>query len=201
MINLEGNFLLPAVHAASAKLFEQIGSAFPSCQFTTLIGDPFDLRVLHEGEIELDSFDLDGCERHPSAVASSPGERILDARAQRRGQPPLFSSPVLEASGPVSQVGTPATTTIARSLSHSLVDFFSSMREFGQMHPVMDLALLRLLHTHQSHSGRFRPRIEFECHWLEMAAFHTSVLEPNGKWHHPMHHGSFSGKQQACSFL
>src|SRR5262249_50985192 len=116
---------------ASAKLLQQIGSAFPSDQFALLVGYTLDLRVLHERQIELDSLNLDARQGHPSLIASGPGEHTLDARTQRRGEPLPFSGPVLEASGPVSQVGTPAATTIARPLSHPLVDFFSSVREFS----------------------------------------------------------------------
>src|SRR6266699_4224658 len=176
MIGLEGNILLAAVDTASAKLLQQIGPAFPSGQLAVLVGYTFDLRVLHERQIELDSLDLDVCERHPSLVASCPGEHIEGARAQRRRQPPLFSSPVLEPRGPVSQVCTPATTTISRSLSHPLVDFSTSMREFGQMQRVMHLksflwllllGVLDLLHAHDRDSRGVAARVQLEGDGLD----------------------------------
>jgi hypothetical protein len=63
MIDLEGNLSLIAVDTASAELLQQIGSAFPSSQLAMLVGDPFDLRVLHKRQIELDLLDLYACER------------------------------------------------------------------------------------------------------------------------------------------
>jgi hypothetical protein len=75
------------------------------------------------------------------------------------------------------------------------------MREFCQMHCVMDLAPFGLLHTGQGDPGRFRSGVEFDRQRLEMALFHSSVLESNGKWHDAMHHGSLAGKQQTRSFL
>jgi hypothetical protein len=86
-------------------------------------------------------------------------------------------------------------------LLHGFVNGLSPMGEFSQMHRLMDLALERKLHTHQSNPAGFRSWVEFERHRLEMTLFHTSVLESNSKWHHPMHYCSFAGKQQTCSFL
>jgi hypothetical protein len=101
----------------------------------------------------------------------------------------------------MSQVGASASASIACTLLDRFVDILSPMGEFSQMYRVMDLTLERKLDTHQSHSSGFRSWVEFECHWLEMALFHTSVLESNGKWHNAMHHGSMPRKQQTCSLL
>jgi hypothetical protein len=81
------------------------------------------------------------------------------------------------------------------------VNLLSPVGEFSQMHRMMDLTLFSLLHTSQGHSSGFRSGIEFERHWLEMALFDPAVLEPNGKWHDPMNHGSFARKQQTRLLL
>jgi len=180
MVDLKGDLLLATVDTASVKLLQQIGPAFPSGQLAALVGYPFDLWVLHECQIKLDSLNLDACEGHPSLVASCPSEHTLDTRAQRRRQPPLFSSPVLEASGPVSQVGTPAATTIACSLSHPLMDFFPAMGEFRQMQRVMHLlrlCVLDVFHAHNRDSSGATARVQLEGNGLDNALRMPPILE------------------------
>src|SRR5262249_44440938 len=79
MVQFKRHILCTTIDAAPAKLFEQIGSCFPSCQLPSLVEDTCYLWILHQSQIKLDLLHLDLLDGCPPAVAARPGHNVANA--------------------------------------------------------------------------------------------------------------------------
>jgi hypothetical protein len=64
----------------------------------------------------------------------------------------------------------------------------------------MHLSLRRGLYTGERHPGGTASWIDFEGDWLQGAALHLPVPQPDHKWLDAMHHRPPSGQEESCPF-
>ena len=83
VIELEGHLALATIRAAVPELLQQIGPRLPASQFTPLILEAANFRILQKLRIKCDAFHLDAPDGRPPAIAPRPAEHIADPRVQR----------------------------------------------------------------------------------------------------------------------
>jgi len=166
VIELEGHLSLAAIRAAVPELLQQIGPRLPAGQFTPLVLDAADLRVLQQLRIEFDTFHLDAPDGRPPAVAPRPAQHVADPRGKRGREPPAGTRAVVEARRPVAQVGAAAAAAMTRALEHGLMHGGSAVVYLCEVQGMMVRALFRCLLPHNGHARGLAARVDLERHRL-----------------------------------
>jgi hypothetical protein len=162
VIDLKGRVNAPTVHALSPTFLQQIRADFPPDEFSSLIANAREFRVLEQLHVELDALDIDAFHRHPALILSGPGEHIANARTERGREPPRLATTIAKAWSPIPQVGRTPAPAMACALAQQIPHLLPAMPQFRQVQRVMNFSLTCLFYSRQRQARRFRAWIDLE---------------------------------------
>ena len=123
--------VVAAVRAEVAELEEQVFPQFVAGQFAVLVFDPFDIGIFHQLHIEPDEFHRNPFDRIGTNEPSCPGINILDAALERRRQPSIRPSAVVEARLSIAGLAGAAIASDGAARIEALLNSLSAMFYFG----------------------------------------------------------------------
>jgi hypothetical protein len=130
MLNLKRDILACAVATGSFPLFQQILLDFIAKERALLILQAANLWIVHLLQIKLDQFQAKSADGTNSPQSFYPGENVRHSAFQRRGNPPVFPSPIREAGLSVTGFALSSPPAYCPPLIQSVFDGLSPMHQF-----------------------------------------------------------------------
>jgi hypothetical protein len=130
MLNLKRGIFASAVATGSFPLFQHILLDFIAKERALLILQAANLWILHLLQIELDQFQAKSVYGTDAPQSFHPGENVRHSALQRRGNPPIFPSPIRASGLSVTGFALSSLPAYCPPLIQNVFDGLSTMHKF-----------------------------------------------------------------------